>query len=52
MKEPVAICTARSVITLCFAVCYIINVFLHAPLLDDVNVVLMVTVLVLSLIHI
>ena len=49
MKEPVAICTARSVITLCFAVCYIINVFLHAPLLDDVNVVLMVTVLVMSI---
>lgn len=48
MKEPVAIRTTRSVITLCFAVCYIINVFLHAPLLDDVNVLLMVVVLVMS----
>lgn len=48
MKEPVAIRTTRSVITLCFAVCYIINVFLHAPLLDDVNIILMVVVLVMS----
>lgn len=49
MKEPVAIRTVRSVITLCFAVCYIINVFLHAPLLDDVNIALMVVVLVMSI---
>lgn len=48
MKEPVAIRTTRSVITLCFSVCYIINVFLHAPLLDDVNIILMVVVLVMS----
>lgn len=48
MKEPVALCTVRSVITLCFALCYVINVFLHAPLLDDVSTVLMVVVLVMS----
>lgn len=49
MKEPVAVRTVRSVITLCFAVCYIINVFLRAPLLDDVNIVLMIVVLVMSI---
>lgn len=49
MKESVAIRTTRSVVTLCFAVCYIINVFLHAPLLDDVNIALMVVVLVMSI---
>lgn len=49
MKESVAIRTMRSVVTLCFAVCYIINVFLHAPLLDDVNIALMVVVLVMSI---
>ena len=49
MKEPVVIRTVRSVITLCFAVCYIINVFLHAPLLDDMNIALMVVVLVMSI---
>ena len=48
MKEPVAIRSVRSAITLCFAVCYIINVFLRAPLLDDVNIVLMIVVLVMS----
>lgn len=48
VREPVAMRTVRSVITLCFAVCYIINVFLRAPLLDDVNIALMVVVLVMS----
>lgn len=48
MKEPVAIRSVRSAIALCFAVCYIINVFLRAPLLDDVNIVLMIVVLVMS----
>ena len=48
MKEPVAIRSVRSAITLCFAVCYIINVFLRAPLLDDVSIVLMIVVLVMS----
>ena len=48
MKEPAVIRTVRSAITLCFAVCYIINVFLRAPLLDAVNIALMITVLAMS----
>lgn len=49
MREPVALRTARSVITLCFAVSHIVNVFLRSSLLDGVNVILMVMVLVMSL---
>ena len=38
----------RSVITFCLGVCYIVNVFLKSPLLDDFNFVLMIAVIVLS----
>lgn len=48
MEEPVVMRTIRSVVTLCFAVCYIVNVFLRSPLLDDVNIALMAAVLVMS----
>lgn len=38
----------RSAITLCFGISYLANVFLASPVLDDVNMVLMVAVIVLS----
>lgn len=40
--------TARSAITFCFGLSYLANVFLGLPLLDDLNVALMVVVIVMS----
>ena len=48
MRESTAMRNARSVVTLCFAACYVVNVFLHSMLLDDVCIALMVVVLAMS----
>lgn len=48
MKEPASMRTVRCALTLLFAACYVVNVFLQIPFLDDVNTVLMVAVLVMS----
>ena len=48
MNEPALFRTVRSIVTLCFAICYIANVFLRIQLLSDLNMVLMLVVLVMS----
>ena len=40
--------TARSVITFCLGISYMANVLLGSPLIDDLNLVLMAVVIVLS----